>query len=474
MATKTEVAQLEDRMNVQDYRKLQSLFLDSCSESRSLSRNEFIDLAWMAVGRGSREEYGLLFDSAVASQEPRKLLESDGVKECGCVSWRGLSSFLLLKLSDKLHNSRAICAPCWKPTLTLTCPHRGPVQKVLYIQSSGQYLTVSKAGTVVLRDKGDMSIQQKHRLQNNTVTPRDLWVTDMVLLPSMHKIAVSFTCKEVCFYDIQDFSCKYKLKGLTFAPWCLDFWMGSSHSDQAVLTIGDIGGKVSALNFTFAQICLFDSLCVRMDSDSGAPTVLWDELVKGKHCCCYVEMHQAHSPAWVRKVRFLASLEAFLSCSTRPDSSMVIGWREKDGRGLRVSSFATKSGVLDVNYNSGLGLIATAGVDHNVLLWNPYVTSKPVCALIGHSSPVTTVQFMQTKGQLITYSKDKVLCFWEVSSQVCVRRLAGVFPKTQKDPHTILSLQEELNQLLLTFNSQLLLLETIEDGRTSNNQHPVT
>ncbi|MED6252422.1 hypothetical protein ATANTOWER_011571 [Ataeniobius toweri] len=52
-------------------------------------------------------------------------------------------------------------------------------------------------------------------------------------------------------------------------------------------------------------------------------------------------------------------------------------------------------------------IAATAGVDHHVLLWNPYVTSKPVYALIGHSSPVTAVNFMKTKLQLISYSKDK-------------------------------------------------------------------
>lgn len=53
-------------------------------------------------------------------------------------------------------------------------------------------------------------------------------------------------------------------------------------------------------------------------------------------------------------------------------------------------------------------LSATAGVDHQVLLWNPYVASKPVCALIGHSSPVTAVCFLQTKKQLFSYAKDKV------------------------------------------------------------------
>ncbi|TMS07252.1 WD repeat-containing protein 49 [Larimichthys crocea] len=205
------------------------------------------DLAWSSVGRGSKEEYGLLFDSVVVTQEHRGLLlDIDAVKEEGRVDWGGLCSFLLLELTDKLKNTRTSSVPCWKPPRTLTCPHRDQVQKVFYLQSSGQYLTVSKGGTVGLRDGEDMSLLHTHRLQNSTVTPKDLWVTDMVLLHNVHKIAVSFTSKELYFYDIpskQDFNCKYKLQGLKFTPWCLDYWVDPSHPDQAVLTLGDIGGQ---------------------------------------------------------------------------------------------------------------------------------------------------------------------------------------------------------------------------------------
>ncbi|XP_069003987.1 cilia- and flagella-associated protein 337-like [Embiotoca jacksoni] len=478
MGTRMEVAQLESRMNTEDYRKLQSLFLDSSGASRSLSRTEFINLVWSAVGHGSREEYGLLFDSVVVTQEHRGLLlDIDAVKEEGRVDCGGLCSFLLLELSDKVRNTRTISVPCWKPPRTLSCPHRDPVQKVLYVQSSGRYLTVSRGGTVVLRDGEDASLVHTHRLQNSTVAPKDLWVTDMVLLQNAHKIAVSFTSKEVCFYDIlskQDFSCKYKLKGLKFTPWCLDYWVDPSHPDQAVLTIGDIGGQVSALYFTSAQISLFERLGLRSDSDS-ADIILWDELVKGKHRSCSTVTHKAHAPAWVRKVRYLGSLDAFVSCSTRPQSSMVIGWREKESRGLLVTSCFTKRGVWDVDHHYGLSLIATAGLDHQVLLWNPYVTSEPVSTLSGHASPVTAVLFMQTKQQLLSFSKDKVLCLWDLSSQLCVHRLAGVFPKTQEDTHTLMFLHEEHQHLLLSFNSLLLLLETVKDERrTSSHEHPVT
>lgn len=104
---------------------------DSSGASRSLCRTEFIDLAWSLVGRGSKEEYGLLFNSVVVTQEDCGLhLDTDPTKEEGHISWRGLCSFLLLELSEKVKNTRASSMPCWKAPRTLTCPHRDPVQKV--------------------------------------------------------------------------------------------------------------------------------------------------------------------------------------------------------------------------------------------------------------------------------------------------------------------------------------------------------
>uniref|UniRef100_A0A667Z3I9 Uncharacterized protein n=1 Tax=Myripristis murdjan TaxID=586833 RepID=A0A667Z3I9_9TELE len=436
--------------------------LDTSGASRSFSKAEFIELAWSSVGHGSKEEYGLLFDSVV---------------EEGRIDWEGLCSFLLLELSDKVKHGKSRSEPCWGPPRTLTCPHRDPVQQVLFLQSSGQYLSVSKGGTVGLWAGGDLSLLHTHRLQNNSVRPKDLWVTDMVLLHNVHKIAVSFTSKEVCFYDQlskEEFSCKYKLQGLKFTPWRLDYWVHPSHHDQAVLTIGDIGGQVSLLCFSLAQISLFDSIGPRAESGS-ADIIKWEELVKGKHCSCRVLKHRVHTPAWVQRVRFLGSLEACVSCSTSPQSSMVIGWREEESRKLRVTSFNTQKGVWDVDHHPGLNLIATAGVDHRVLLWNPHVTSEPVGALRGHQSSVTAVRFLHDKKQLLSYSKDKVLCLWDVTSQLCVHRLADIFPNTPENRRTIMFLHEEHQLLLLSFNSLLLLLETRkEERRTISHKNPVT
>lgn len=42
---------------------------------------------------------------------------------------------------------------------------------------------------------------------------------------------------------------------------------------------------------------------------------------------------------------------------------------------------------------------------------------------------VIQVQFVKNRGQLISFSKDKVLRIWDVQLQVCIQRLAGMFPK---------------------------------------------
>ncbi|KAM9801345.1 cilia- and flagella-associated protein 337-like [Neosynchiropus ocellatus] len=443
-----EVAQLESRMNTEDYETLKNLFLTTSGETRSFCRAEFIDQALTNVSCCSREEFGHLFDRVVMENSGVPL-ELDAAVDQRRIDWTQLRSFLQMELSEKLNTSQVSAVPRWKPPRTLTCPRRDPIHKVLNMQSSGQYMTVSKGGTIGIRASADWSLLHTHQLVNCTVRPKDIWVTDLVL---MHNIN----------------------QGLKYTPWCLDYWADPSHPNQAFLTVGDTGGQVTLAHFTSAQMYLFDKLTHQTDLDS-AHVITWDELIKGKHRSCSTFVHQAHKTGWVRKVLYLSSLKAFASCSTTPQSSLVIGWRGKENKNIRVTSFATKRGVWDVDYHPETNLLATAGVDHQVVLWNPYITSQPVCVFSSHTSPVTAVRFMQSRKQLLSFSKDKVLCVWDLSNQLCVKRLAGVLPRTLEDPHTLLFFFEEQETVLFTFNSTLVLLEALqEEQRTSSHESPVT
>ncbi|XP_035239652.1 WD repeat-containing protein 49-like [Anguilla anguilla] len=467
METKKEAELLECRLSVSDFVKMQNLFLPGeageSGDPVSLERAEFVERACSLVGRGSREEYGQLFDNVDVTREGR-------------VDWEKLTTFLLLELSEKDEHARAAMVTRWRPLRALAAAHREPVQQVAYLRSSDEYLSVSKDGVLAVW-ADDLALLKTHRLANDSVKPKDLWVTGMVVLANVQKIAVSFTSKEICFYDLlskQEFSCQYKLQGLKHTPISLDYWFNPENSNEAVLSFGDVGGKVSGICFRTAQMSLFERPGAGAEQEAVL-VIKWAELAQGRHKCCYTVQHQAHGQVWVRRVRFLEHLEAFMSCSTCSESSLVLAWREKEAKSLRTTPFHIPKGTNDQDYHTGLNLIATAGIDSRVCLWNPYVTSKPVGVLRGHMTSVVAVQFVLGKNQLMSFSKDKVLRVWDVHHQLCVQRVAGVFPRTQ-ECQTRLFFHEECGRLLLTFNSLLTLLEAWQEvgRRVSSHEHAVT
>lgn len=42
---------------------------------------------------------------------------------------------------------------------------------------------------------------------------------------------------------------------------------------------------------------------------------------------------------------------------------------------------------------------------------------------------VLYVQFIPSRGQLLSFSKDKILRVWDVQLQICLQRLSNTFPR---------------------------------------------
>ncbi|XP_053479394.1 WD repeat-containing protein 49-like isoform X2 [Ictalurus furcatus] len=462
MATVREVEMLESRLSIEDFIKMQSLF-QSCNGSGDpvpMQREEFIDQFYSIIGHGSREEYECLFDSVDVSRE-------------GSVDWHHLASYLLLGLSEKQEQATMSAVPCWCPPRLLRAPHRGQIQSLVAL-STGRYLSVSKEGMMAVW-ADNLMLLKSHKLHNDSVKPKDLWVTGMVVLPNVHKLAVSFTSKEICFYDLlskQEFSCQYKIHSLHHTPICLHYWYHPERPGHAVLSFGDTAGQVSAMCFRSAVISLFERPSAGVEQNS-ALNITWSELQQNRHQCCYTVTHSAHAAHWVRSVRFLGTLEAFVSCSGSAQNSMVLAWRETAAHPLRITAFHTKKGIMDLDYHPGLNLIATAGLNNHVCLWNPYLVSKPVGILKGHVTSVVAVQFILGKKHLISFSKDKVLRVWDVSTHLCVQHVAGLFPKAQECT-MLLFFHEERSHLFLSFNSTLFFLEGQKEDRKRVMSHEST
>ncbi|XP_053387026.1 WD repeat-containing protein 49-like isoform X3 [Mercenaria mercenaria] len=471
---------IENRLNMKDLDRLQDAFMnegDGYDNKLSLNKEQFCEALSILLNKGSREEYGELFDKIDVTRE-------------GTVDWDKFASHMLLEFYEKDDRVKSTQVPQWKDLKHLPSPHKELIQRVAFLKNTNRYIAISKEGTISSWGV-DMKLQRALKTGTDSCKARDLWVTYFVVLHNVNKIALAFTSKEIAIYDLSskvEFSCQYKVQNLQYTPLSLDYWSNPMNPNEAILVFGDVGGYVNALFFNSAQIALFE----RPPAPAGEKqetclNVDLHHIAIGKYKNVTYTKYQAHIKEWARQVKYSHYLECFISCATSSTRSVMIGWMEKHtsvnqptkhswrtyipGSATskkeiqRTSSFTIQQGVNAFDFSDQLNLIATAGVNHHVCLWNPYVVSKPNGILRGHMASVVQVQFIKSRGQLISFSKDKVLRIWDVQLQVCIQRLAGMFPKGPevysslffdegKDRHGV-----ERNRLFISFNYQLTLME---------------
>ncbi|XP_069329076.1 cilia- and flagella-associated protein 337 isoform X2 [Eulemur rufifrons] len=438
---------LENQLSVGDFVKIQRAF--ESPEPRKticMSREEFMQRMTEVVGWGTKEEYGELYDKVDMAQD-------------GFITWDKLTSFILLVLYEKEERAKSTVVPQWKDLEFLPVKHKDTIQKVVFLKSSCRYLTISKEGLLGVWGE-NLKLQETLPITSDATKLKHLWVTSMVSLENVNKMAVAFTSKEICFYDLlskEEFSCQYKLQGLKGTPICMDYWYDSLDANESILSFGDITGKVQAIAFTAALISLFERPASACEDEEATMTISWAELLSGCHKCCHILEHKLHHGDWVRQVTYNASLDAIISSTTSNTNTVVLAWREKSKKHLKMTSFNIAQGIHAFDYHSRLNLIATAGINNKVCLWNPYVVSKPVGVLWGHSASVIAVQFFVERKQLFSFSKDKVLRLWDIQYQLSIQRITCSFPKSQ-DFRCLFHFDEAHGRLFISFTNQLALL----------------
>ncbi|ELU05069.1 hypothetical protein CAPTEDRAFT_229382 [Capitella teleta] len=405
------------------------------------------------------------------------LFDKVDVTKEGTVDWDKFASHMLLEFYERDNRVKSTQVPQWKDLRTLPSPHKEIIQRLAYLKNSNRYISISKEGCVSMWGQ-NLKLQRNLKTGTDTCRARDLWMTDFIPLQNINKIALAFTSKEIAIYDLSaklEFNCQFKVQGMEHTPLSLEYWSNPMNVNEAILTWGDTSGAVNALHFNSANIALFE----RPPAPSGEKqetclNVHLKDVIKKKYKSARFTKHQGHSE-WVRQVKYSANLECFISCATTWNNSLVIGWMEKHQSNqnmktednncsilpkevVRTTTFQLPQGVNGFDYHEQLNLIATAGVNHHVCLWNPYVVSKPNGVLRGHMASVIQVQFNKCRNQLISFSKDKVLRIWDVQLQVAIQRLAGMFPKGP-EVSSILYFDERMNRLFITFNYQLTVME---------------
>ncbi|XP_065413897.1 cilia- and flagella-associated protein 337 isoform X3 [Chrysemys picta bellii] len=447
-AMKNVPEQLENRLSIYDLMKMQEIFMSPGLNGRVvMTREEFTEQICAVIRPSTKEEFGEMFDKIDVTRD-------------GIIDWDKVTSFMLLDLNEKDERTRSSVIPQWKNLRLLSPIHKDIIQNVTFLKGSSCYLTVSRNGLLGVWGE-NLKLQRTLQITTEAVKLKDLWVTTLVSLANVNKIAIAFTSKEICFYDLnskQGLSCQYRLHGLRGTVICMDYWYNPHDGNEAILTLGDVSGQVQAISFTTALISLFERPASSPEGEEATVTISWQELVSGYHKCCYTLKHKLHYKDWIKQVAYSSSFDAFISSTTSNVNTLVLAWREKLKPRLKTTSFDIARGINAFDFHSRLNLIATAGINHRVCLWNPYVTSKPAGVLQGHSASVIAVQFITERKQLFSFSKDKVLRLWDIQHQLCIQRIAGSFPKSL-DFQSTLYFNEAHGRLFISFNNQLMLLE---------------
>lgn len=453
-------------LDAHDLKNIQDCLLSSdiYDNEVGITKEIFCELLTSVLTKGENKDYSELFDTIDISRE-------------GYINWDRFSSHLLLEYYEKEYRVKHSKVPQWVDLKYVGVPHRTCICKIMLSAMSYRYCTVSKDGMMCLMD-GNFKLLRTAQVCTNPeeVRAKDLWITDAVLMPNLNKIAFSNTSKEILIYDLAtktEFNCTYKMYDLKYIPLCITYWSNPDNVNQAMMAYGDVNGGVHVLIFKSATLSLFDKPLKDSDQQICFELSLQDVII-GKYQSVSYMLYEAHS-SWVRQISYQPFLDCFISSSTTTKDSMVLSWLGKSRNDSRLSKFAISIGINGFDYHERMCIIATAGINNHVCLWNPYVVSKPVGRLEGHVQVVVGVQFIGVNSQLLSFAKDNVLRVWDANNQTCLQTLTGVFPRSL-NADFFMMFDKERSSLVASFNHQLVVMKKkIEiNDRVLSHKSPVT
>ena len=320
----------------------------------------------------------------------------------------------------------------------------------------------------------DLQIQRTVNLtETNGNKSKQIWVTDVVCLANVKKVAISTTERDISFFDCSanNFEKQFVVAGLDHCVLCMDYWFNPRNLNHSVLVLGDSGGSVSCITFLQATVGLFDVSIGKQKnmSTSTVRRIPFLELINGRHPNVSAVLFSNLHSDWVRKVKYVPSLQCFLSCANTSHTSLFLGDLNKK---KMKSYFKIRKGVYSFDYEKENNVIVTGGLDRYVRLWNPYVTSKATSVLKGHNSSV--MHIIAQGDQIISFSKDKVIKVWDTRDHLCIQTIPSRLTDIGVHPITTVLYNRKLQTLLLGSNMFAVLEKKVRFETTSTEEDPTS
>lgn len=381
----------------------------------------------------------------------------------GAISWNDFINFAIEEHNKRIQMRATMCEMPFSPEAfkkkhnhsdtfmaIAFMPTVDPVS--LHIDwANGKYALLSREGVMSMWTATMKNISYTFLSGRGRPTPD--WNLDLVTMYHNGFVAVATTLREISFFDynMQGWSRKYWLRNLEHCVTKMYYWAGLEKEKTAVLIWGDTSGSVVMLEFDLSQRTPLFGIPVK----GYCIELHYSELVKGTYKGVTFRIFKYVHSDWVKQVRYMPKTNSILSCCADNHTGLFMTPTEPTKR--KACYFTTMKGILSFDYSQNINLVAAAGVDNNIWLYNPYVPHKVIAVMEGHTRPITHVKINEEENYILSVDMGRNVHVFNITTQITIMRIPSQVLKMGFYPINAVYLNPERKMCILGGSSLVIL-----------------
>ncbi|KAI9204974.1 WD40-repeat-containing domain protein [Polychytrium aggregatum] len=391
-----------------------------------------------------REVFGKVLGGNLSHDQMTMLFMKIDANSDGTVDWDEFSTYMMSAGQGALGIDENAGIFDDRTRRQINTPNKDMIKRIDYIAKERKYITVSRDGAICLWSP---KLKLQKTIYIKDFTPGMSWIADAVYMQDHNKLVIITDDRQLYIYEVLSIKPRIvvTISQLEYNPLCISY-AGHYDEDTDLILFGDDGGYVNILTITrrFLVDCA-------SDGELSEPWTLSklskkDSLKRNNVSFFHRKVHND----WVLKVQYYQEMNAFVSCTSEPTKSLVIGDLErKTARYIHVPK-----GIKCFDFCRRPSFLVTGGRDKIVRLWNPYVLSKPAGSLYGHNAAIVNIIVNHENSHVLSLSEDKVVKIWNARNLNCLQTLTD---KLWHRPENIISAIyfDQHNHQLLTGSNRL-------------------
>uniref|UniRef100_A0A8C5LZ13 WD repeat-containing protein 64 n=1 Tax=Leptobrachium leishanense TaxID=445787 RepID=A0A8C5LZ13_9ANUR len=288
------------------------------------------------------------------------------------------------------------------------------IQCIVKVPEPDVMLTASKKGKLTLYNKKMRSIFSTHIMES-------YWIMGCTFLPKIKRV-VAVADKSIFVWNYNHNIKDYYviIKPVENYQLCVCSVTSLDQSLNDNILVGDNSG--------FVSLYCMDPDKLRLSYSEALSTSHPVVMDPGKFLRSRRKIHNG----WVERVKFFPELNCFGSCSTDDEvQSFVLDTIDKLDKGI-LRAFSVCKGVATFEYCVQANLIATAGPDKFIRLWDIQYSKKPLRILHGHSASIIELAINEEDQHLISATRTGEFLVWNLQKFKILQK----FEDKEKTPCT--------------------------------------